>query len=813
MRYRRFALLCVLALALLTALVLSAAGGITELSGQEDDSQSAIEVSQSPAQTADGAQPLSQVRELTMPPVDDQDIVEGEKGGPGGPYQFAVPLGVDKTPSKAGTWETLEDSTRLWRLRVSSPGALSLNLGFDRYVMPAGGSLLVYSPDHATVIGPFTEADNEAHGQLWTPIITGDEIVVEVRLPAAVESQLELSLAQVSHGYRGFGAAPEQSGEKSGSCNVDVVCSQGNAWRDEIRSVARYTRSGIYLCSGALVNNTAQDKTPYFLTADHCGVSSSNASTVVAYWNYQNSTCRTPGSPASGQAGNGQLNQFNTGAYFRADYSPTDMTLLELDDPVNQAYNVHYAGWSRKDVAPASATAIHHPQGEEKRISFENDATTITSYLWTSVPGDSTHIRVTDWDVGTTEPGSSGSPLFNPSHRIVGQLHGGYAACSNNLSDWYGRFHGSWDGGGTASSRLRDWLDPTNTGVTALAGRDAVGSPDCYILSTSVRPGGGGSVTRSPTSSGSCPNGQYTPGTVVRLTADPDTNFRWSSWSGTANNGVNPTTVTMNRNRSVTARFSVVTRGYWLGASDGGIFAFGDAPFYGSTGAMALNQPIVGMAATPSGNGYWLVASDGGIFAFGDAAFHGSTGAIALNQPIVGMAATPSGNGYWLVASDGGIFAFGDAAFFGSTGAMALNQPIVGMAATPTGNGYWLVASDGGIFAFGDAVFYGSTGAIALNQPIVGMAARPSGNGYWLVATDGGIFAFGDAGFHGSTGAIALNQPIVGMAATSTGTGYWLIATDGGIFAFGDAAFFGSTGAIALNQPIVGMAPRSAAAP
>ena len=241
-------------------------------------------------------------------------------------------------------------------------------------------------------------------------------------------------------------------------------------------------------------------------------------------------------------------------------------------------------------------------------------------------------------------------------------------------------------------------------------------------------------------------------------------------------------------------------------ASDGGIFAFGDAAFHGSTGSLHLNQPIVGMAATPDGGGYWLVASDGGIFAFGDAAFYGSTGSLHLNQPIVGMAATPDGGGYWLVASDGGIFAFGDAAFYGSTGSLHLNQPIVGMAATPDGGGYWLVASDGGIFAFGDAAFYGSTGSLHLNQPIVGMAATPDGGGYWLVASDGGIFAFGDAAFHGSTGSLHLNQPIVGMAATPDGGGYWLVASDGGIFAFGDAAFHGSTGSLHLNRPIVGMA-------
>ncbi len=253
-------------------------------------------------------------------------------------------------------------------------------------------------------------------------------------------------------------------------------------------------------------------------------------------------------------------------------------------------------------------------------------------------------------------------------------------------------------------------------------------------------------------------------------------------------------------------RYTFTSPGYWLVASDGGIFSFGHATFEGSTGGLTLNRPVVGMAADADDGGYWLVASDGGIFALGDASFYGSTGGMHLNQPIVGMAATPSGHGYWLVASDGGIFSFGDASFYGSTGGMHLNQPIVGMAATPSGHGYWLVARDGGIFSFGDATFSGSTGGRHLNQPIVGMAATSSGHGYWLVASDGGIFSFGDAVFHGGTGGQHLNQPIVGMAADSTGGGYWLVARDGGIFSFGDASFDGSTGGMHLNQPIVGMA-------
>jgi len=231
--------------------------------------------------------------------------------------------------------------------------------------------------------------------------------------------------------------------------------------------------------------------------------------------------------------------------------------------------------------------------------------------------------------------------------------------------------------------------------------------------------------------------------------------------------------------------------GYWSVQSDGAVFPFGDAGYFGAP-ATGLAQPIVGMASTPSGNGYWLVASDGGIFAFGDAHFYGSTGAIHLNQPIVGMASTPTGHGYWLVASDGGIFSYGDAHFYGSTGAIRLNRPVVGMAAGPGGAGYWLVASDGGIFSYGSAAFHGSTGAIKLNRAVVGMTAGPSGAGYWLVASDGGIFSFGSAAFHGSTGAIKLLEPIVGMAGTTSNNGYWLVASDGGIFALGDAVYYGS---------------------
>ncbi|MGO8827022.1 MAG: putative Ig domain-containing protein [Acidimicrobiales bacterium] len=246
--------------------------------------------------------------------------------------------------------------------------------------------------------------------------------------------------------------------------------------------------------------------------------------------------------------------------------------------------------------------------------------------------------------------------------------------------------------------------------------------------------------------------------------------------------------------------------GYWLVASDGGIFSYGGAQFYGSTGSLHLNAPIISMAATPDDAGYWLLASDGGIFAFGDAVFYGSTGGMHLNAPIVAMAPTPDGGGYWLVASDGGVFAFGDADFYGSTGSITLDRPIVGMASTIDGLGYWLVASDGGIFTYGDAGFFGSTGGLPLHQPIVAMTTAPDGGGYWLVASDGGIFSFGEVNYFGSAGGLALSAPIVGMDRTADGQGYWMVARDGGIFDYGDAGFYGSAGGLRLNRPVVGMA-------
>jgi lysyl endopeptidase len=422
-------------------------------------------------------QQLSASKRLSLPALNNKSLLSRDNqksraSNENAAYiRYAEPRAVSFSPQN-DNWDLVipEDATAepmyVWRGIVESRGALSLNLGFGRYQMPAGGSLHIYKPDRSEIIRPFTAADNEEHGQLWTPIVSGDQLVVEVNIPASQINQLQLELTSINHGYVGQNIQSiYQVALKSASCNVDVACPAGDAWRDQARAVAAYGTGDGLFCTGAAINNTANNGKPYFLTAEHCEITASNAPSMVVYWNYQNSTCRSPGSAASGGNGDGRLNQFNSGAIWRAGYKPTDMTLVELDDPIKPEYNVYLAGWDASSNLPRSAAGIHHPNTDEKRISLDNDPL---------FPDSGTHLSVGAWEVGTTEPGSSGSPLFNQDKRIVGQLTGGGASCSNrDEGDSYGWLHISWEGGGSANSRLRNWLDPQGTGQLTLDGRNA----------------------------------------------------------------------------------------------------------------------------------------------------------------------------------------------------------------------------------------------------------------------------------------------------------------------------------------------------
>ena len=370
--------------------------------------------------------------------------------------RYAVPNLVEITAATHGHWEKLDDKLAMWRLRFTCKNAISMNFGFQRWLLPIDSEMMIYNVEGTHRIRPFTIDDYNDSGELWTPAVAGGDVIIEIRCPqnAVTLIKEEIKLTSVNAGYRGFHEAfgqqplPNNTPSLSGSCNIDVACPESVGWENEIDCVGVISTGGSTFCTGFMVNNTSQDGTPYFMTADHCGIVSGNAPSLVVYWNYENSFCRTPGSAASGGPGDGVLNQFSTGSIYRAGSATSDFTLVELNSPPNAAFGVSFCGWDASTSAPTSAVGIHHPATDEKRISFENQPPSLSTNF----------VTVNDWDAGTTEPGSSGSPLFDQNHRVIGQLCCGGAACGNNLSDDYGRFSRSWNLG------LAAWLDSAGTG-------------------------------------------------------------------------------------------------------------------------------------------------------------------------------------------------------------------------------------------------------------------------------------------------------------------------------------------------------------
>ena len=409
-----------------------------------------------PLGASQGILPLDAVDLVDIPRLDFRSIdqEDHQRAASGEAYRYAIPHPTTLSPATDGTWERIDADSLMWRIRIASLDATSINLAFEQFRLPETAQLTLYTADGLTDIRPFTSADNNPDNQLWTPPLPGDDIIVELQIDDIDRGFIErnISLTSINVGYRGFydvASAPS----RSGSCNYDVECSEADDWRNEIPCVAAISTGGSLFCTGFMVNNLANDGTPFFMTANHCGINSGNAASLVAFWNFQDAPDASLDCPGNSSE-TGSLDQFTTGSTFRAGGSASDFTLVEMYNTPEDEYGVGYCGWDANDVVTEYSVAIHHPSVDNKRWSIDYDVSEIYGY---NTPG-TTHLRIVDWDLGTTEPGSSGSPLFNQDHRIVGQLHGGYAACGNDLEDWYGRFAVSYPAG------LSDWLDPNGTG-------------------------------------------------------------------------------------------------------------------------------------------------------------------------------------------------------------------------------------------------------------------------------------------------------------------------------------------------------------
>ena len=371
--------------------------------------------------------------------------------------RYAIPFDAGITPGNNGIWEVQPDGRLNWRLRITSPAAVSINLGFERWWLPDSAEMTVAPVRWSTDLRAFTSMDNEEHGELWTPPVPGDDVLLSIAVDAKDRALVEanVTLTSINIGYRGFYDMVEVA--RSGSCNYDALCVDTAGWEDEIPCVAAISTGGSLFCTGFMVNNIRNNRDPLFMTAAHCGVNAGNAASLVTFWNYQNDPAiNCPG--AGGETAS--LDQFLTGSNFLASYSTSDFTLVRLDDSPLDDWEISYCGWSAEPDTSQWSVAIHHPNVDAKRWSLDIDPSNVYGY---GSAGDD-HIQIVDWDLGTTEPGSSGSPLFNADHRVYGQLHGGYAACGNDSEDWYGRFYTSWTGGGSPTSRLSDHLDPDGTG-------------------------------------------------------------------------------------------------------------------------------------------------------------------------------------------------------------------------------------------------------------------------------------------------------------------------------------------------------------
>ena len=394
------------------------------------------------------------IQELILPNINVQQIIEEERieqeSNQMKPYKFAETIYVDLNMENSGTWTILEDGSSVWQLKITSYDAYSLNLIYDLFNIPPGSEFFLYSEDRAMVLGAFTDFNHKPHGGFSTAPVKGETVILEYNQPENSIFDGEISIHSVAHDYTNIFSKNSSRGYgDSGSCNNNANCPEFSLWQDQISSVAMIlTSGGSRLCTGSLINNTEQDLTPYFLTANHC-LGGNNS--WIFMFNYESPGCTNQDGPT---------NMTVSGSTLLANSSGSDFALLELNESIPESYNVYYAGWDVSGNTPATPVCIHHPSGDIKKISFDYDNASNAGNYW----------DIDSWNDGTTEPGSSGSPLFDgSSRRVVGQLYGGVASCTNNGYDTYGKTSVSWNSG------LSTYLDPFNSGIEVLDGTSTGG--------------------------------------------------------------------------------------------------------------------------------------------------------------------------------------------------------------------------------------------------------------------------------------------------------------------------------------------------
>lgn len=418
-----------------------------------------------------------QVEILVLPELDLTEVAQEDEINDKDkslPWRYGISREIQLDAAKDGVWSTLPSGSRIWRVAVQSPRAINLSINFNDFYIPDGARVHFYNQDRTDVSKTYSSSENRMNNKLGSWFVSGDIIWVEYFEPVATRGNPAFKVGSIIHGYR-MGLVnsiinTDRGLNDSGDCNYDVNCSIGadfDTQKDLLKkTVALLNLGNGYLCSASLINNTAGDKKPYLLTGNHCLENSDPSFWSVRFnWSSPNPVCGTEDDSSDISS-----NFTMSGAELRASNERSDFALVELFNGIPLSWDVAFAGWDRSDDLPIFEVGIHHPNGDIMKISRDNTGAVQETANGTEVwlIGGTTAGTGDGWEIGTTESGSSGSPLFNENGHIIGQLYAGLSACDgtedNNDYDIYGRFGISWDEGNSAETRLSDWLDPVGSG-------------------------------------------------------------------------------------------------------------------------------------------------------------------------------------------------------------------------------------------------------------------------------------------------------------------------------------------------------------
>ena len=382
---------------------------------------------------------------------DNLDLKEGY------PYKFGHNFNVDINFFDYAIVDTLSNGDKIFRFKIYSPDAYSINLIFNSFYLPKGTQLFIYDNDYSNQIGAFTYINNKSYNRFSTSPVSGEQIILEYFEPFAISELPQINIEGIIHGYQPTFSNSYRGYDDSQSCNNNVNCPEAQPWIDEKNSVVMtLTDGGTRLCSGAMINNVNQDFELYFLTSQTC---LGGHEDWIFMFNYESPTCNNQ---------NGTTDNTLSGATLLSHNGQSDFALLKLDETPPENYNVYFSGWDARQIIPSNCVSIHHPVGDIKKISFHQG--NAISDGWFS--NDGSHWRIEEWSSGITEPGSYGGPLFNENFHLIGQLHGGESSCADKVNDYYGKFSRAWNLG------LKEWLDPDNTETLVLDGIAVNDIPD-----------------------------------------------------------------------------------------------------------------------------------------------------------------------------------------------------------------------------------------------------------------------------------------------------------------------------------------------